>query len=169
MRRLFSPRYRSALKFAIGDSAQHLVIAASVLNHFSKFQQHEDERSLEAGGQLCATLADDEVRISVATGPRSVDRRSRYLYLPDRRREQMEIDELHKRGLHFVGDWHTHPELIPTPSPADIRTIKEAVAKSKHHLRGFVLIIVGSGRFPAALYISFNTAQTHLQLFAKQP
>ena len=80
----------------------------------------------------------------------------------------MEIDEMHKAGLHFVGDWHTHPEEIPTPSSSDIRTIKEAVAKSKHHLHGFVLIIVGSGRFPAALYISFNTTETHLRLIANE-
>ena len=45
---------------------------------------------------------------------------------------------MHAKGLHFVGDWHTHPEAVPTPSSSDIRTIKEAVAKSRHHLHGFL-------------------------------
>jgi integrative and conjugative element protein (TIGR02256 family) len=137
------------------------------LNHFAKFQQHDDRRSLEAGGQLFATFTEDVVEISIATGPRALDRRSRHLYLPDRPSEQMEIDEMHKAGLHFVGDWHTHPEETPTPSSSDIRTIKDAVIKSRHHLHGFILVIVGTGRFPGGLYISFNTTDTHLRLNAK--
>jgi proteasome lid subunit RPN8/RPN11 len=71
---------------------------------------------------------------------------------------------MHRKGLHFVGDWHTHPEPIPTPSPSDIRTIEEAVAKSRHHLHGFLMIVVGSSEFPIGLYVSLNTAASHLRL-----
>jgi integrative and conjugative element protein (TIGR02256 family) len=98
------------------------------------------------------------------TGPRDADCRSRYLYLPSRREEQKEIYEMHRNGLHFVGDWHTHPEPIPKPSTSDIRTINEAVAKSRHHLQGFIMVIVGSGSFPHALHVSLNTADSHLRL-----
>jgi len=71
---------------------------------------------------------------------------------------------MHRNGLHFVGDWHTHPEAIPTPSSSDIRTITEAVAKSRHHLFGFLMIVVGSGDFPTGLHVSLNTASSHLRL-----
>lgn len=133
------------------------------MNHFVEHQQH-DHQSLEAGGQLFASLTEEQVNISTVTGPRDADRRSRYLYLPSRREEQREIDQMHRSGLHFVGDWHTHPEPIPTPSPSDIRTIKEAVARSRHHLHGFIMVIVGSGGFPDALHVSLNTADSHLRL-----
>jgi integrative and conjugative element protein (TIGR02256 family) len=156
-------RPRDPLVFDIGESQQRLVIDAPVLNHFAEHQQHGGD-SLEAGGQLFARFSDHEITISNVTGPRLADRRSRYLYLPNRREEQREIDEMHRKGLHFVGDWHTHPEAVPTPSSSDIRTIKEAVAKSRHHLHGFLMIVVGSGDFPMGLHVSLNTSVSHLRL-----
>jgi integrative and conjugative element protein (TIGR02256 family) len=134
-----------------------------VLNHFIRHQQHE-ERSLEAGGQLFAELSEREVVITEATGPRIADWRSRYLYLPSRQEEQREINQMHRKLLHFVGDWHTHPEPFPSPSPSDVRTINEAVLKSQHHLNGFVMVIVGSSPFPDGLHVSLNTATSHLRL-----
>lgn len=71
---------------------------------------------------------------------------------------------MHRKGFNFVGDWHTHPEAVPAPSPTDVKTINDAVAKSQHHLQGFVMVIVGTGSFPAGLHISVNTATSHIQL-----
>jgi integrative and conjugative element protein (TIGR02256 family) len=160
---LWKLRARKPLTFDIGHSGQRLVITASVLNHFIKHQQRNRD-SLEAGGQLFAKFSEQFVTISKVTGPRAADRRSRYSYVPDRREEQKEIYEMHRKGFNFVGDWHTHSEAVPTPSSSDVRTINEAVAKSQHHLHGFVMVIVGTGRFPAALHISVNTARSHAQL-----
>jgi integrative and conjugative element protein (TIGR02256 family) len=61
---------------------------------------------------------------------------------------------MHVNGLHFIGDWHTHPERIPTPSTSDVRSIREAVARSKHHLNGFVMLIAGTEPFPFGLFVS---------------
>lgn len=71
---------------------------------------------------------------------------------------------MHRKGFHFVGDWHTHPEPVPTPSKFDKKTINEAVAKSRHNLQSFVMVIVGSGCLPAGLHVSFNTARDHFHL-----
>ena len=89
-----------------------------------------------------------------ATGPRAADQRSRYGYVPERRREQEEIDVMHSHGLHFVGDWHTHPERFPSPSASDVRSISQAVAQSKHHLNGFVMLIAGTEAFPRGLFLA---------------
>src|SRR3546814_8042190 len=77
-----------------------------------------------------------------------MDRRTRTSYIPDRRAEQAEIFDRHARGLHYVGDWHTHPERYPQPSSPDAQSIAECVAKSTHQLNGFVLIIVGQAEPP---------------------
>jgi integrative and conjugative element protein (TIGR02256 family) len=151
-------RYWRTLRFRIGNSGQRLVLTPTVLNHVAMYQQIESF-SAEAGGQLFARFSDAEIRVERATGPRISDRRSRYGYVPDRRREQEEIDALHRRGLHFIGDWHTHPEPRPCPSTSDIRSIQQAVRESTHHLNGFILLIAGTDRFPAGLFVSLYFGQ----------
>jgi integrative and conjugative element protein (TIGR02256 family) len=115
--------------------------------------------SPESGGQLFARLNPNEIRVEQATGPRHYDHRSRYGYIPDRGGEQREINQMHQRGLHFIGDWHTHPEPYPRPSTSDIRSIRQAVRQSKHHLNGFVLLIAGTEPFPNGLFVSLYYSQ----------
>lgn len=59
-------------------------------------------------------------------------------------------------GLDYVGDWHTHPEDVPTPSSDDLLSIAEVVRRSTHHLPGFLLLIVGRKPFPNGLWASFH-------------
>jgi integrative and conjugative element protein (TIGR02256 family) len=146
-------RYWRSIHFRIGDSEQRLVLTAAVLNHIALHQQI-GQASPEAGGQLFARFRKNQIRVERATGPRAVDQRSRYGYVPDRFAEQKEIDEMHNRGLHFIGDWHTHPERLPRPSPSDVHSIRQAFKQSKHHLNGFVLLIAGTEVFPHGLFVS---------------
>src|SRR5690606_10810567 len=95
-----------------------------------------------SGGQLFARLAPPIIEIVEATGPRPTDRRGRTSYEPDPHAEQLEIEARHRQGLHFVGDWHTHPERCPVPSVRDLISITDCVRRSRHHLSGFVLLVV---------------------------
>jgi integrative and conjugative element protein (TIGR02256 family) len=94
--------------------------------------------------------------IEEATGPRASDLRTRTLYVPDRAAEQAEIDFWHTRRLHYVGDWHTHPEQHPEPSGSDRESIRESFIRSRHSLRGFLMVIVGTAEFPNGLFVSLN-------------
>jgi integrative and conjugative element protein (TIGR02256 family) len=151
------------LTFLVGNSAQILIIKPAVLSHFRKHQQKRRFHS-EAGGQLFARFSSAQVAVEVATGPRKSDFRTRTLYIPDPIREQQEIDDWHKKGLHYVGDWHSHPEPRPRPSRNDSESIRDSFRKSKHHLNGFLLIIVGTDSFPAGLYISLSDGTSELIL-----
>lgn len=139
------------------------MIQPSVLDTFTNHRQlRSDDR--EAGGQLFARIEGPNILLELATGPRKSDRRSRYSYEPDRRAEQEEIDRLHRENLLFVGDWHTHPEPTPHPSPQDFASIRDSVAKSRHHLNGFLLIIVGTEAMPTALWVGLHSTTESLQL-----
>jgi integrative and conjugative element protein (TIGR02256 family) len=94
--------------------------------------------------------------VEEVTGPRPGDRRSRTSYVPDRAAEQAEILDCHARGLHYVGDWHSHPDAQPTPSITDLESIAECVTKSAHALNGFLLIIVGQSDPPEGLHVSIH-------------
>ncbi len=142
------------LTFKVGRIAVR--IGAQAL---ATFDSHRQRRFFqrEAGGQLFAQVRDNNWEIATATGPRSRDRRGRFSFWPHRASEQEEIFEHHALGLDYVGDWHTHPEDTPTPSPDDLTSIAEVVRRSTHHLPGFLLMIVGRTPYPEGLWASFHS------------
>lgn len=151
------------IPYSIGTSGQNLVFSPEVLAHFDRYRQRHSWNS-EAGGLLFARLSPPTINVVVATGPRRTDKRTRYSYHPDRRAEQREIDSFHKQDLHFVGEWHTHPERYPATSPLDRKSMIEAVGRSRHQLNAFVLTIIGQASFPAGLYVSVFDAETNYVL-----
>lgn len=132
-----------------------IVFSDQVLEHFARHQQLRP-KDPEAGGQLFARLTRYEIYVELATGPRKGDKRSRFGYAAQPGEEQKEIDRLFPSGLHFVGDWHTHPEINPRPSATDLATIGSCSFKSKHRLAAFMLVIVGQGAVPDCLHISLH-------------
>lgn len=150
------------ISYPIGSSSQVLQFNENILAHFRRNQQSRFWHR-EAGGQLFAQIADGLISVVEATGPRSTDKRSRTNYVPDRWAEQREIDERFPWGLHFIGDWHTHPEDRPQPSPIDINSTGDGVRRSRHSLHGFVLVIVGRNDFPDGLFVAIHDgAQSHV-------
>jgi integrative and conjugative element protein (TIGR02256 family) len=139
--------------YPIGTSGQRLIFTAPVLAHFERYRQVKWWHR-EAGGQLFARFALPDIFIEEATGPRRLDWRTRTCYRPNRRLEQQEIISRHQQGSHFVGDWHTHPDMLPIPSRNDEESMREMFAASTHALNGFVLVIVGTERPPRGLYVS---------------
>jgi len=110
----------------------------------------------EAGGQMFATLSENYWRIEVATGPRRGDRRGMFHFWPDRRAEQEEIYRFYEQGLEFVGDWHTHPQNVPSPSTQDVASTESILRKSQHNLPGLLMCIVGRHEPPGGLWMSFH-------------
>ncbi len=143
------------IAFELGTSGDRVIIEAPVVAHLEANRQLRAQHR-EAGGQLFAVFLDGSVIIKEATGPRTTDRRTRTSYRPDRKAEQQEILERHSRGLHYVGDWHTHPSPRPSPSDLDYRSIQDSVRQSAHQLDGFVLIVVGTRCAPEGIHVSVN-------------
>ena len=125
----------------------NLVLSDAVVEHFALHQQVRQNQA-EAGGQLFARITRYEIFVEEATGPRPTDRRGRTHYTPDRQAERKEIRERFALGLHYVGDWHTHPESVPAPSPIDRFTISDCSRRSTHKLAGFLLIVIVEWKFP---------------------
>ena len=141
-----------------------LVLSDTVVEHFALHQQVRHNQA-EAGGQLFARLTRYEIFVEEATGPRPSDRRGRTHYTPDRQAERKEIREHFDLGLHYVGDWHTHPEHVPVPSPIDRFTISDCSRRSTHKLAGFLLIVVGNGSIPECLHISLYDGDSSTGIF----
>lgn len=151
--------------FELGASGQHLVLETPVIAHLEAHRQVTAQHR-EAGGQLFPVFSDGSVIVKEATGPRPTDRRTRTSYRPDRKAEQQEILGRHSRGLHYVGDWHTHPSSRPSPSDVDHCSIQDSFRRSTHSLHGFVLIVVGTLRGPRGLHVSVNDGNWAITLSA---
>jgi integrative and conjugative element protein (TIGR02256 family) len=149
--------------FPIGSSGQSIVLTDEVLSHFRSHRQYRWWHK-EAGGQLFARFEDGRIIVAKATGPRPSDRRGRTSYHPDKLAERREIVERHRIGLHFVGDWHTHPEMQPTPSAADLQSIADCVRLSSHQLTGFILLVVGTDEPPEGLCLSVHDGHIGVRL-----
>jgi integrative and conjugative element protein (TIGR02256 family) len=140
------------IEYPIGTSSQSLVLGRQPLAHMARHRQLHWWQA-EAGGQLFARYHGPRILVELATGPRPGDRRTRHSYRPDPVAEQQEIDACFAKGLHFIGDWHSHPEGVPAPSHVDEESIAECVRKSSHGLNGFVLIVVGRMPAPSGLRV----------------
>ncbi|MFX1803066.1 Mov34/MPN/PAD-1 family protein [Paraburkholderia sp. A1RO-5] len=127
-------------------------LADQVLETLNRHRQL-DSLSREAGGQLFARFGADRMRILRATEPTLRSRRGRTYFWPSRREEQREIESLYAEGLHYVGDWHSHPEPYPEPSPDDIDKIEGIYAKSKHDLNCILMLIVGTSEDTEGLWL----------------
>lgn len=115
--------------------------------------------SREAGGQLFAPSIGLKVTIEQITPPGSKDLRSRFSFQPQREAEQADIHRLFKAGLHYVGDWHTHPEDRPRPSRDDIEKITAIFRKSRHQLHAMLLVIVGRTLEVEGIYVAHVNAK----------
>ena len=135
------------IAFPVGSSGETITLGDAVLDHLRGHRQLRFWQR-EAGGLLFARLDAATVEVVRATGPRPSDRRHRYSYAGDRTAEQREIDELHSEGMHYVGEWHTHPEPRPVPSSRDLSTMASRVRESRHGLAGFLFLIVGQAPAP---------------------
>lgn len=77
----------------------------------------------ESGGILLGYRRGAHLHVTMATAPQAGDRGWRYLFKRSARHHQ-EI-ALHQwnesgRKIDYLGEWHTHPELHPSPSATDL-------------------------------------------------
>lgn len=71
---------------------------------------------------------------------------SKILYKRNARKAQKIINKRWKETegiINYIGEWHTHPNMLAHPSGTDINSLKEIHDKVKHVLPGTILIIVG--------------------------
>lgn len=154
--------------FPIGTSGETIEFHDAVISHLLKHRQTRWWHR-EAGGLLFARFTGSTIRVEEATGPRKSDFRTPYSYWPDRKAEQGEIDERYKVGLHYVGDWHSHPEQFPEPSGRDAQTMTSRVRRSKHQLNGILFAIIGQASLPSGLTVVLHDGRQWHPLRAVAP
>lgn len=122
---------------------ERIVLSSAVLNRLHRHRQlHFWSR--EAGGQLFGAVSGATVEIVKCSGPYLGDHRTRYSYRSDAIRAQSVISREAKAGLYYVGEWHTHPEPIPTASTMDVDAFIKTNRLSSARFEPLILLIQGT-------------------------
>lgn len=149
------PEQHFELRYESAQLGSVVSLSPEVVAHFHAHRQ-QGKIKTEIGGQLFARFVKNEVRVIRATGPNATDKRGWAWFRPDQRTQNVEIKRLFEDGLHFAGDWHTHPEREPSPSTWDFESMEDCFNKSRHQLKAFVMVIVGRAEFPQGLWVSLH-------------
>ena len=98
----------------------------------------------EGGGILIGSYRGKHIEISSCTTPMPLDVRKRTLFdRLDRGHQKAALNAWNSSGRTdtYVGEWHTHPECHPNPSPLDRRTWRKIINKQANPA---VFIILGT-------------------------
>ena len=116
-----------------------------VLAIFEKYVQY-DIRSLESGGIITGKLYENSIKITNCSEPSNFDNQSRYNFTRSSKSAQYFLNErFHLSGGEeiYLGEWHTHPENIPSPSQTDIKSFKRTLTRNNLYSDIHLMIIVG--------------------------
>ena len=93
-------------------------------------------KKTEAGGVLLGRHITDseDVVVDDVTTPMRGDRRGRFLFVRAQAPHQKRIDKAWQESggtCVYVGEWHTHPEPVPAPSPVDRRNWRRKLKEDR--------------------------------------
>ncbi len=130
-----------------------IIIEQNVIDLFNTFRQTEQKP--ESGGILLGEIYDNEVRIKKASIPTNFDSSSRYRFNRNKKSAQLIANYEFKNSggtIIYIGEWHTHPKNIPTPSTTDIKMITIQFQKNKINETFLLMIIVGLTEIYLGIY-----------------
>ena len=113
-----------------------------------EFHAQRGRLSNEAAGQLYSAAPQSEVvRVDAVTKlpARVATRTGLRLDMPAISKER---EACFGQGLHCLGFWHTHPQLIPSPSTDDVTLASDHAKAGRAALAGLVFVIVGTAAAP---------------------
>jgi len=141
------------------DTETILSIEDNAINKMLKYCQKKG--LYESGGILLGKCRKDysEFIITDVSEPCSRDKRGIYYFIRDKENAQKVINEKWQQSngeINYLGEWHTHPEIITKPSFLDRKLLKECLINNKYPFHGLFMIIVG---IEGDLYVGYQTKE----------
>jgi integrative and conjugative element protein (TIGR02256 family) len=110
----------------------------------------------ETGGTLLGFIEKDVLHVTKASGPGPNAVHEPDYFKADANFIDMFIDmEVANSGgtLRYVGEWHTHPQIKPYPSPTDFRSLAEIAQSSEDFV---LMLIVGAIKFKLEKFLDHH-------------
>ncbi|OME64248.1 hypothetical protein BSK65_29385 [Paenibacillus odorifer] len=133
-----------------------------VLETFRSFRQVGTHQH-EAGGILLGRIYQDgKVIVEQISTPGRYDKSGKYFFERNVKYAQQIVNKAWKDSngeIQYLGEWHTHPEMNPTPSSVDHKLLKGMINDSKLEIDFLFLVIVGIDGF----YVASQTKDEELR------
>lgn len=123
-------------------------ISDSVIKIINTFKQSDKKK--ESGGILLGQVKDNSVYILKCSLPNPFDKQNRYGFERNGKLAQIIVDYEFINSENktiYLGEWHTHPESVPSPSSQDKKMLKEQLLKNKTNEPFVFMIIQGIEKF----------------------
>lgn len=124
-----------------------LQLGAHIVYQLTTFKQ-QTSLMPESGGILLGRLIHNTPHIVVdtITTPQVGDHQSRLQFIRNAPRHQEIINQYWQQSngtCNFLGEWHTHPQRVPTPSGIDLRSWAQTLRQDTFYTRYLYFLIVG--------------------------
>ncbi|WP_367398706.1 Mov34/MPN/PAD-1 family protein [Burkholderia multivorans] len=96
-----------------------------------RFRQ-TDPTAPESGGILLGYRRGMYLHVSMVTTPQSGDTQHRYGFRRQAHGQQkiaLDLWKADRETMDYLGEWHIHPEAVPTPSSIDTGELRKICAK----------------------------------------
>lgn len=113
----------------------------------------------ERGGIILGKLIDGKVHVLKLSVPTELDKASRMNFERHRISAQIIINYEFlnsNRQITYFGEWHTHPEDIPSPSGTDMKMIRKQFADNLINTDFLILLIQGRKSLFIGIYDKFG-------------
>lgn len=124
---------------------KYVVVTEEVVNTFHKYKQLRNEAH-ESGGILLGKVYNDLIIIDQVSEPSKEDDSGRYYFFRNVKKAQRIVEHAWKESNGeriYLGEWHTHPENVPTPSKDDRTLLKNMLKHSRMNIDFLFMIIIG--------------------------
>ena len=133
----------------IGDGNMKVAVALEVIQQLRDLQE-KHSFCKESGGIIVGYYENSlgGLKISDLTFPQAEDVRSRFRFIRKTAGHQDIMDELWKKSGHkksYLGEWHTHNQANPSPSPIDKLNWKK-IAKREQNFDILYFVIVATSK-----------------------
>lgn len=127
-----------------GGTVEFHESAAEVMCRYRQLSK----RDAEAGGMILGRLVveSNDLVVDEVTEPTKLDRKGRFFFIRRRRAAQSRVNQawLGSNGTrNYLGEWHSHPEDNPTPSPVDIENWHRIGSQARFEQDFLLFAIVG--------------------------
>lgn len=144
-------------EWSTSDQRNLVVFAPDVLKVFKHYRQRFFWQP-EGGGILLGRRRGKHLEVMLATEPSHKDSRSAFSFVREADGHADLAEQAWRQGdkqIDYLGEWHTHPQRVPTPSIVDRREWRKLILQ-RPDSTPILVVVVGTKSIHAELISSIQ-------------